>query len=116
MKILVVRVGRAGDMVMITPALNVLLRAFPEAEIHILTGAEGGRILRGYHPAITRLILYRTGVLREFLERDRIRREIAGENYSCAYVFEAHPRFQELIRSAVSTVYQLHYDPPDIHY
>jgi heptosyltransferase I len=116
MKILVVRVGRAGDMVMITPALNALLAAYPSAELHILTGAEGRRILGGYHPAITRFLPYRTGSLYEFFDRNRLRREIAEQRYSRAYVFEAHPRFQDLIQSAVSVVYLLHYDPPTVHY
>ena len=33
-KILVVRVGHMGDVVMITPALDSLLAAFPYAEFH----------------------------------------------------------------------------------
>ncbi len=36
-----IRVGLGGDLVMITPALNGLLAAFPRAEFHLLTSSEG---------------------------------------------------------------------------
>jgi len=44
-KILIVRVGRVGDMVMITAALKAILDEYPQAEIHVLTGADGKRVL-----------------------------------------------------------------------
>ena len=40
-KILIIRVGRAGDMVMCTPALSALLDHYPDAEFTFLTSAEG---------------------------------------------------------------------------
>jgi len=52
MKILVIRIGRAGDMVMITPALMALTKKYPDAEITILTSPNGRRILNDFHPQI----------------------------------------------------------------
>lgn len=43
MKILVIRIGRAGDMVMITPALSALIDKYPNAEITVLTSPDGDR-------------------------------------------------------------------------
>ena len=56
-KILIVRIGLGGDLVMITPALNGLLAAFPKAEFHLLTSSEGQRVMKGYDRRITRFWL-----------------------------------------------------------
>ena len=39
-RILAVRAGRGGDLVMLTPALRLLLDAFPEAELDLWTSAD----------------------------------------------------------------------------
>ena len=46
MNILVVRVGRLGDMVMILPALHALKSKYPDANIYVLTSPDGLRLLK----------------------------------------------------------------------
>ena len=62
-KILVIRVGRAGDMIMITPALLAILDNYPDHEIHLLTSADGKRILNGFNEKITNVYIYTSGWL-----------------------------------------------------
>ncbi len=115
-RILAVRVGRAGDLVMITPALNLLLSSYPNAELHLLTSPEGRRVLNGYHPRLTRFLIFRTGFLREILGKAGIMREIREAGYSRVFVFEADPRFHRLFEEVGAAVHLLPSGPPTRHY
>ncbi len=110
------RVGRAGDIVMITPALNALLSAYPDAELHVLTSLEGRRVLNGFDPRLTRFLIYRTGLAWEMLYRSRIRRQIRAGKYSQIFVFEGDRRFHRLLRDAGDSVHMLRSGPPASHY
>ncbi len=115
-KILVVRVGRAGDMVMITPALNALLKAFPEAEIHLMTTGEGRRVMKGYHPRITRIWLYHRKFLKNLLLKWKLVREIRPQHYTSVYVFETNPHYHRLLAGTAPTVYQIDDGTPGVHF
>ncbi|MBI5428213.1 MAG: glycosyltransferase family 9 protein [Nitrospinae bacterium] len=83
-KILVVKLGAMGDLVMASAFFDALRRRFPEAEIVLLAGKTYGRVLER-HPVFDRLVLaddaaiYRGGLgarLREVLRIvPRLRRE-----------------------------------------
>jgi len=45
-KILVIRDGRLGDLLMVTPAFRALGEQWPDAELHVLAGGYGARVLR----------------------------------------------------------------------
>jgi len=47
-RVLVVRFGRVGDLLVLTPALRAMRRAWPEAEIDLLTTATGRATLGAY--------------------------------------------------------------------
>ncbi len=49
MNILVVRVGRVGDTVMLTPALSELIQHYPDAKITLLTSPVGKHVLKDFH-------------------------------------------------------------------
>ncbi|HYK90884.1 MAG TPA: glycosyltransferase family 9 protein [Acidobacteriota bacterium] len=101
---------------MITPALNLLLSAYPDAELHVLTSREGHRVLRGYDPRLTRFLVFRSGLFWEIIERRRIRREIRKQQYSHAFVFEADRRFHRLLENAAESTHLLQPGPPVRHY
>jgi heptosyltransferase I len=115
MKILVVRVGKAGDMVMITPALRALLRLYPNAEFHLLTSPDGRRVLRGFDARISKVFIYPTGILNEMLNRRRIVRGLKNETYTRAFVFEGDPRYHNLIGLTGAPASLLRRDPL-LHY
>jgi heptosyltransferase I len=115
MRILVVRVGKAGDMVMITPALRVLLRLYPNAEFHLLTSPDGRRVLRGFDDRISKVFIYPTGILNEILHRRRIVCALKDETYAHVYVFEGDPRYHNLIGLTGAPASLLRRDPL-LHY
>ncbi len=115
-KILVVRVGRAGDLVMITPALNALLAAMPEAEFHLLTSAEGVRVMRDYHPRLTRLWVYSRRFPRSLLMKSALTRAFAREGYERIYVLEAKPTYRKWLLKIGPRVHALPAGPSSGHY
>jgi len=54
-KILAVRVGRAGDLIMITPALRALRQAYSQARIDVLVRRRYRELLEG-NPHLTGLV------------------------------------------------------------
>jgi len=115
-KILVVRVGRAGDMVMITPALDALFRAFPEAEVHLMTTGEGRRVMKGYHPHLSRTWLYHRRFPKNLLLKRKLARELREQHYSRVYVFETNPHYHKLLAGTAPAVFQFDDKPSGAHY
>ena len=106
-KILVVRIGRAGDMVMITPALSELLEAQPAADIHLLTSKEGARVLQGFDPRLTRSWLYTRKFPHSLLLRYSLPRELRSEGFDQVYVFEDKPFYAAWLADVAPQVYDL---------
>lgn len=96
-RILAIRVGRAGDLVMITPALRAILAEHPAAEVHLLTSPEGRRVLQGFDPRLARVLTYDRHGLGGFLSRRRVRRELARGGYRRIYCFETNPSYRSLL-------------------
>ncbi|MBC8426541.1 glycosyltransferase family 9 protein [bacterium] len=106
-KILVVRVGLGGDLVMITPALNQLLAGFPAAEVHLLTTAEGRRVMQGYHERLTRIWLYhRRFPARLWLQRT-LTRELRAQGYTRIFIMEDKPFYRNWLGDAAPLVHTL---------
>jgi ADP-heptose:LPS heptosyltransferase len=112
-RILAVRVGRGGDLVMFTPALRLLLDAWPSARIDLWTAPEGPRTLHGFDPRIDRVWVDPRRFPAAWLTRARRGLELRREGYDRAYVFETHPRYAALLRGAKTTVFALpRHQPP----
>lgn len=106
-KILLVRVGRGGDLIMATPAIRALLEAFPAAEFHLLTTPEGRRIMDGFDDRITRTLLYTRRFPRTLLMQRQLGREIRAEAYDRIYIFEAKPHYRRWLGKAAPEVFAL---------
>ncbi len=56
-RILVVKLDHIGDVLLATPVFSNLRRAYPDAEIHALTGSWSSIILEN-HPDVNKLFEY----------------------------------------------------------
>jgi len=104
-KILVVRVGRVGDMVMITAALNAILDFYETAEVHVLTGNDGKRVLSGFHTRLTQCYDYNRKSLNAWWIRYKLKKLIAQEQYTHIFCFETNPSYLNLFSKSQAAVH-----------
>ena len=115
-RVLAVRVGRGGDLVMITPALRMLLDGLPGAELDLLTSADGQRILRSFDPRLARFHFYHRRFPGSLFLRPRLRLALRREGYERIYLFESHPHYRALVEGAAPEVHALGAASPGRHY
>ncbi len=114
-KILVIRVGRVGDLVMITPALSALLRSYPDAEFHLLVGQDSAHVLKNFDPRITRVHVYDRRFLRNWKRKNTLK-DLEHQNFSRAFSLETNPYYHKLAENLCSEVYSVDNSVPNIHY
>ena len=91
--ILLIRLSSLGDILLMTPLLNLLRTACPQAQIDVLVKAEYRDLLR-FHPGITRLLAFdsRQPLLHTL-------RSLRADRYDLALDLHCTPRSQLLLRS-----------------
>jgi len=104
-KILVVRVGRVGDMVMITAALNAILEHYKQAEVHVLTGNDGKRVLNNFNSRVTHFYGYNRKSLNVWWLRYKLKKLIGFENYTHIFCFETKPSYLKLFSKSQAEIY-----------
>jgi len=107
MNILAIRVGRSGDIVMLTAALKAILDKWPEAELHVLTSPDGKRVLSGFHARLTKLIIYQRKGLKGLLEKRKVKRQINETSYDKIFCFELNKSFLKLLDRQSAAVSQI---------
>ncbi len=115
-RILIVRVGRTGDVVMVTPALRMILDAFSDAEVHLLTTPDGQRVLSGFDPRLTRFHLYHRRFPESLFLPHRAARTLAAEDFERVFVFESNPHYRRLVASVAPRVHDLANGGGETHY
>lgn len=116
MKILVIRVGRAGDMVMVTPAITALLKLYPDAEIHMLTSPDGERVFKEYDPRLKEIIIYDRRIIFGHFVRRKLAERILKENYFRIYCFELNPGYQKLFNRSLAKTYSIEHKHEKLNY
>jgi ADP-heptose:LPS heptosyltransferase len=89
-KILVIRLRAIGDIVLSTPVLRALRKAFPSVQIHFATYAVNEPLLR-HNPNLNRLMLNPPN-RSSFIEKLGFLRAIRREKYDWVFDLEATPR------------------------
>ena len=113
---LVVRVGRMGDVVMITPALRLLLDGRPGDEVQVLTTGEGRRTLRDFDPRVTRFHLHTRRWIDGLRDRGRLLAELRAQGFARVYLFESNEHWRKLVASLGAEVHALDDPPRSAHY
>ena len=116
MKILVVRVGKIGDMVMCTPALSAILKNYPNAEITLLTGKEGKALFNNFDKRLSNFIIYDRKALFQSKIRKEIKKQIAISDFDYIYCFETKSSFFDLFNLSLDKVFGVKEDKTVIPY
>lgn len=92
MNILLLRIGRMGDMVLILPAIREILKRYPQAKLYAITSADGLRLLPlvGIDPQ--RIFVYRNGVMYRPIDTIRVKRFIAQVAFDHIFCFRSQKR------------------------
>ena len=98
-RVLVIRFGRIGDILVLTPALRALARAHAGAAIDVLTTGDGVITLAG-NPHVRDILVLRARRLPRLLNRERARlvRELRARDYDAVFLFEGADRYRALAR------------------
>ena len=115
-KILVIRIGRAGDMVMITPSLLALLDNYPGYDLHILTSTDGKRVLSGFDSKVTKIWIYEKNRPLKVLARLRQFIEIRKTDYDYIFNFELKPSYKKLYKNSSAKIFELDEDETRLNY
>lgn len=116
MKILAIRIGRVGDIVMVTPALRAIINAYPKAELHVLTSPDGKRVLKGFSPRMTKLIVHDRKSLLAIYHLRKVEEAMRQEGYERIFCFELNPRFSDLSRALSDNAFCIDYSNESAHY
>ena len=109
MHILAVRVGRVGDTVMMTPALNAILQCHPQAELTILASPEGKLLLDDFNPRIKQVWTWdRHGLYKSYADKRALLKKIAAADFDKIYCFDTSKRIASLFDHSQSEFYWFH--------
>jgi len=107
MRILVVRIGRAGDMVMTTAAINTLLQCYPDAEFTLLTSPDGSRLLRHFSHSIVNIWVWdRRTTLTACLTKKKLNTKIRNSSFDKIFCFETSPAIAKLFEGSDAELYR----------
>jgi len=115
-KVLVVRVGRVGDLVMITPALNRILDGPDAPEVHLLTSEDGPRGLNGVHPRLTEFHPYNRRFPKNLISPRKLLETLRDLKFKRVYVFETNPHYHRLVDGLAPDQYNLPDASEVVHY
>ena len=92
MNILIVRIGRMGDMVMVLPAIREIRRRYPRATLSAVTSSDGLRILPLVGIDVDHILVCRPSLRYRFSNALRVKRLIATSHFTHIFCFETKPR------------------------
>ena len=95
MNLLLIQLRRIGDVMMTTPAVRALRKAFPEASISFLTESPSDQVYKN-NPHLDHLLLYPKN--NSILDHLKFYRRIRSQNYDCVIDFQGNPRTALLSR------------------
>ena len=109
MHILAVRIGRVGDTVMMTPALNAILHCYPQAQLTILASPEGKLLLEDFHPNIKQIWTWdRHGLIKSYADRRALLEKIGSSRFDRIYCFDTSKRIASLFEHVDTEFHWFH--------
>jgi len=105
MRALVVRIGRAGDLVMTTPALTAIINSYQDIQITLLTGPDGRRILKSFHPAIKEIWIWNRSGIGALFNKIKIRKKVRQAGFDMIFCFDTSERIASLFKGLDTKLY-----------
>lgn len=100
MRILVVRIGRAGDIIMTTAALSAIFDKYPDADITVLTGTDGPRLLKNFHSRLSEIWVWNRSGLHSFFDKRKILKQLAAHPFDIIFCFDTSKHILGLFKNS----------------
>ncbi len=116
-RILIVRIGAIGDVLMATPLISALRRAFPHSRIGFLTSHYASSLLR-HNKEIDALyaLKYRKLPYWISMEKRKLAKEMRMEKWDAVFLLESNPIFADLAKRFNSgAIYGFNPPPPALN-
>lgn len=97
MKILIVRIGKMGDMAMVLPAIRLIQTDYPHASFYALTSEEGLKLLPFVGIQKDHIQIYRSKILYRLREAGKIKRWLSQNEFAHIFCFETKKRYRDLL-------------------
>lgn len=98
MNILVVRIGRIGDVIMTLPALSEIIKKYPDAHIDVLTSPDGVRAFSLFQDKLSQIFTFRNQLIHRFIDTLTLKKKLLHSSYDAIYCFENKPRYINLVK------------------
>ena len=109
MKILVVQLGRIGDMILLTPVFASIKKKYPDAEIHLLSGRHNHNVAN-YNPYINKIHIYHKKPLKIL----SLIKELRSENFDYWIDPKDHYSTESRVFAQLTNAkVKIGYNPPD---
>jgi heptosyltransferase I len=96
-KILCIRIGRMGDIVMVLPAIFTLLQNNSKAVLYFVTSSDGNRIIKALqHPRI-KVLVYRHQLIYRLVDTYKIVSYVKKHKFKEVYSFETKHRLNKYL-------------------
>lgn len=105
MRILVVRIGRAGDIVMTTPALNAIFDLYPDAEVTVLTGPDGRRLLKDFNSRLEDIWVWNRSGIHDFFDKRKIKKRLESHPFDIIFCLDTSKSIASLFRGTKAKLY-----------
>ena len=100
MRILVVRIGRAGDIIMTTPALSAIFDKYPNAEVTVLTGTDGPRLLKNFHSRLREIWVWNRSGFHNFFDKRKILNKLSAQSFDIIFCFDTSKHIMSLFKNS----------------
>lgn len=99
MKILCVRIGRMGDLLMAMPAILAIQQQFPQATIDFLTSHDGKRILIQADINTGTIHIYDNHFFSRYSQKKNLKKFLLANQYERIYIFEMKNRYRDFFKN-----------------
>jgi heptosyltransferase-2 len=107
MKILLIRNGRVGDMVMCTPALAALHENYPTARFSLLTSPDGRRLLKNFSDRMDDFWIYNRQNPFLLSAKNKIKIKIKAAGFDMIFNFESNKTYRTFVDGASTKIFNI---------
>jgi len=106
-RILLIRLGRLGDMVMVAPAIRYLIQKNPDAKFTLLTTKIGAQLYKNFDKSISSIWTIDDNLISKLIAREKYRRLITKSHFEQIFCFENVRKITRILDNAHGEIHTI---------